>query len=130
VAEAPDICRHDAAARLFAFALGRCIFAPFNPNGRLRWRAWNSWRSRRLRLRQRRPLGRRVNRGIGCGKEDGPRNDAAHDVIDCGLRGIDSAMALTVKKADGGLYEATATPPHSTGRWSTTAPLPLRALIN
>jgi hypothetical protein len=39
-------------------------------------------------------------------------------------------MALTVKKADGGLYEATATPPHLTGRWSTTAPLPLRALIN
>jgi hypothetical protein len=39
-------------------------------------------------------------------------------------------MSLSVKKAPGGLYEATATPPHVKSAWTTVEPMPARRLID
>jgi hypothetical protein len=38
-------------------------------------------------------------------------------------------MALTITKLPSGLYEASATPPHVKGSWTTPEPMPARRLI-
>jgi hypothetical protein len=55
-------------------------------------------------------------------------NPGAHDII-FSEHSMEDEMSLILRKTPNGLYEATASPPHTKTPWSTTKPIAVRRLI-